>query len=120
MKLGYLSPVVLEHDHTGLGVHPSQREGLLPVAPDNHGGHHFDWLSGGYSMFRLSVRDAGRLMSGAGGHQLAPSAQDQALSRGLEGSGWPAGGRRSYSRIHFFILQLWLTYAHFQEDVGCL
>ena len=113
--------MVLEHNHTGLGVHPSQREGLLPVAPDNHGGHHFDWLSGGYSMFRLSVRDAGRLMSGgAGGHELAPSAQDQALSLGLVGSGWPAGGRRSYSSREVQGHSSLLTYTHFQEDVGCL
>lgn len=76
-SVSHLSPVVLEHDHAGLGVHPPQCEGLPVEAPHNHRGHHLDKWSGDYSMIE--------------GHVPAPVAQDQALLLGWTSSCWPGG-----------------------------
>ncbi len=39
----YLSPMVLEHNHAGLWIHPFQDQRLpISVSVGNHGGHHGD------------------------------------------------------------------------------
>lgn len=44
----YLSPVVLEHNHAGLWIHPLQDQRLpIPVSTGNHGGHRGDRITRG-------------------------------------------------------------------------
>lgn len=99
----YLCPVVLKHNHTGFRVDPFQRERLLPVAANKQWGHHFDWLSGGYSMFQLSMWDGAYLMWWPGITSWLAQPRIRLFSWALQAA---AGLKKMEDRVNIFIIPL--------------